>query len=430
MNPTSDRGLKNTVDWRIVICYVCIVLFGIVNIYASIQSSDPAGIWDLHNKSGKQLLWFGISLVVATIILFAVNPRLWEVISTPGYIVVFLLLIFVIFLGSVTNGSKSWFELGPIKFQPCEISKITTSLLLAAYMSRPAFKITRFKDLCGVMVILGLPALAILAEKETGTVLVYGGFLFALYREGLTGWILGIIGLAIFFFVLTLITSPLTSVIVFGSLILILGGQSFWKNRLSRRERSNTVIRSILALAVGVGFIFSTQFVYDHVLQEHQQKRIAVLLGLKDDPMGAGYNVRQAKIAIGSGGFNGKGYLQGTQTAYGFVPEQSTDFIFCTVGEEWGFVGCFGLIVAYCLLIFWIIQDADQSRETFTRIFGYCTASCFFMHLMINVGMTIGLTPVIGIPLPLMSYGGSSLLAFTIMIFIFIALDRQEKKYF
>jgi rod shape determining protein RodA len=196
------------------------------------------------------------------------------------------------------------------------------------------------------------------------------------------------------------------------------------------RERNRFTQLSLVAMAAGIMLVFSTDYLFNNVLQEHQRKRIEVLLGMKEDPSGVGYNVNQSKIAIGSGGFAGKGYMNGTQTAFGFVPEQSTDFIFCTIGEEWGFVGCTTVILLYVFLIWRIIRNAERSREAFTRIYGYCVACCIFMHLFINVGMTLGLMPVIGIPLPLVSYGGSSLWAFTIMIFIFIALNRNERKYF
>ena len=272
--------------------------------------------------------------------------------------------------------------------------------------------------------------LAIVAESETGSALVYMGFLFPLFREGLSGWFLIIILIAVLLFILTLKTSVWISLATVG--VGALAGlwailRSF---RPLSRERRRALWLMVAGVAAAVMLIFSTRVVFDNVLADHQRKRIEVLLGMKEDPAGVGYNVRQSMIAIGSGGFWGKGYLQGTQTTYGFVPEQSTDFIFCTIGEEWGFFGCLLVIVLYGLLITRIIQDSEKSREAFTRIYGYCLASCLFMHLFINIGMTIGLMPVIGIPLPFISYGGSSLWAFTAMLFIFISLDRQEKKYF
>lgn len=430
MMNSYDRGLKKTVDWKLVVCYVLLVLIGWINIYASVQSGDPSSIFDLGSRSGKQFLWFGISLVVGALVLFVINPRLWEVFSSPAYLFVLVLLVAVIFLSKDTKGSHSWFEFGPVKFQPAEISKITTSLMLAAYMSRPNFKFSNNHDFLSVAAIVGVPMLVIVCESETGSALVYVGFLFALYREGLTGWILFIIGMAILLFILTLVTSPLVSLTVLTAIIafLLLRYLRIYSRVL--RLRRGVWRRAVLGLIAGTVFIFSTQFAFDNILKDYQRARIEVLLGLREDPAGAGYNVHQSMIAIGSGGFAGKGFLHGTQTAYGFVPEQSTDFIFCTVGEEWGFLGCFVVIMIYALLIFWIIQDADESREAFTRIYGYCLASCLFMHLFINIGMTVGLMPVIGIPLPYMSYGGSSLLAFTTMLFIFIALNRQENKYF
>lgn len=425
------RSLKDSVDWRLVVCYLLLVLIGWINIYAAIHSSEPASIFDWACRSGKQAVWIGTALILDILILFVISPRLWEVISTPSYLIALFLLVAVIFLGIEVKGSRSWFAIGPIRFQPAEISKITTSLLLAMVMSKASFKITARKDFLYVAAIIGLPMLAILAESETGSALVYVGFLFVLYREGLSGWYLVFLGVAAVLFILTLTTTWWVSLAFLSCLCI---AWIIHVMRHTRKEeymlRRHTVRNTVLAFLAGVAMTFATNFIFNNVLQDHQRKRIEVLLGMKEDPSGVGYNVRQSMIAIGSGGLFGKGYLQGTQTTYGFVPEQSTDFIFCTVGEEWGFIGCLIVILIYVLLISWIIQDADRSREGFTRIYGYCLASCLFMHLFINVGMTIGLMPVIGIPLPLLSYGGSSLWAFSLMIFIFIALDHQEKKYF
>ena len=503
---TYKRGLKQAVDWKLVICYLLLVFIGWINIYASVHSANPSSIFDWSVRSGKQFIWICTSLGLATLILFVFNPRIWEVLSVPSYAFVFFLLVLVIFVSSDVKGSHSWFELGPVKFQPAEISKITTSLLLAATMSKPNFKLGKAKDFLMVAAIVGLPMLTIVAESETGSALVYIGFLFVLYREGLSGWILMVAGMCVLLFILTLTASSYYSVIVlltivsfcyclqvkkggkwllYGGLPLLLftflpkiwaavceaiipgssvlgtvdasvagaiTGDSRWTFLLgfkpqylllgicalllpvcifnAYRDKRTYMWAAIGAFLVGIMLIFSTEFLFNKVLQDHQRARIEVLLGMKEDPSGIGYNVNQSKIAIGSGGFAGKGFLHGTQTTYGFVPEQSTDFIFCTVGEEWGFIGCAVVILLYAFLIARIITDAEKSRESFTRIYGYCVASCIFMHLFINVGMTIGLMPVIGIPLPLLSYGGSSLWAFTILIFIFIALDREEKKYF
>ena len=426
-----DRGLGKTVDWRLVGCYLALVLIGWLNIYASIHSAEPGSIFSWSVRSGKQAIWIATAIVLDVLILFVVNPRLWEVISPYAYVAVFFLLVLVIFVSKDVKGSHSWFELGPVKFQPAEISKITTSLLLAMVMSKPNFRLANRKHFLYVALIIGMPMLAILGESETGSALVYVGFLFVLYREGLSGWWIALLGLAILLFILTLVTKWWISVAVMFALC---AGYYLQLLHHSRREQRNLrrrmFWRCVMAFLAGVVLVFATDFIFNNVLQDHQRSRIEVLLGMKEDPAGVGYNVRQSMIAIGSGGLFGKGYRQGTQTTYGFVPEQSTDFIFCTVGEEWGFLGCLTVILLYVFMIWRILNDADRSREAFTRIYGFCLAACLFMHLFINIGMTIGLMPVIGIPLPLLSYGGSSLWAFSVMIFIFIALDRQEKKYF
>ena len=426
-----DRGLRQTVDWWLVLCYLALVVIGWLSIYASIHSTGPESIFDLGSRSGKQFLWMMVVFAVDVVILFVVNPKLWEVLTPPAYIVVLVLLVLVIFLSRDVKGSHSWFELGPVKFQPAEVSKITTSLMLALVMGRQGFRLVSPRCFLQVALVIGLPMLAILGESETGSALVYLGYMFVLYREGLSGWWLFAFAMAILLFILTLTagwwlsSAILTAVCALCCLMLL---RRRWKTSSSFRR--GVVRRTVLAFIAGAVLIFATRFIFENVLQDHQRSRIEVLLGMKEDPSGVGYNVRQSMIAIGSGGFSGKGFLNGTQTTFGFVPEQSTDFIFCTVGEEHGFVGCFVVIFLYVFMIYRIMQDADRSREAFTRIYGNCLAACLFMHLFINIGMTIGLMPVIGIPLPLLSYGGSSLLAFSVLLFIFLALNRQENKYF
>ncbi|MBR3562488.1 MAG: rod shape-determining protein RodA [Bacteroidales bacterium] len=426
----TDRGLRSSVDWTLVAIYLVLVLIGWLNVYASIHTPDMGSPLAFSLRSGKQFAWILTAFALAVVILFVVNPRLWEVLATPGYLIVVVLLVAVIFLGSAHKGSHSWFSVGPISFQPAEISKITTSLLLAALMSRQNFSLGRWKDFRLVALVIGLPMLIILAENETGSALVYTGMLFVLYREGLPGIVLMLLGLAVALFILTLKTSVWVSLAVLGVIGLLYLWYMLRQTRPLSRERRFSLRMLLLGLAVFAGLVFSTDFAFNKVLQDHQRLRIEVLLGMKDDPHGVGYNVRQSMIAIGSGGFAGKGFTNGTQNTGGFVPEQSTDFIFCTIGEEWGFLGCLAVLALYGLLITRILRDAERSREGFTRIYGYCVAACLFMHLFINVGMTIGLMPVIGIPLPFLSYGGSSLWGFTVMLFIFIALYRQENKYF
>ena len=424
-----DRGLKKTVDWRLIVVYLALMLFGWINIYAAVQSGEPSSIFDLSCNSGKQALWIGGTIVLAALVLFVISSYFWESISNPAYLVVLVLLVLVIFMSHNVKGSHSWFELGPVKFQPAELSKITTSLLLASIMSRPGFKMSNIRHFIIAALIVLIPMLVIVAESETGSALVYAGFVFVLYREGLSGWFIGLIGMAILLFVLTIKTHWWISLIVVGVAALYYFIH-YLRRTSSLRMRRRVVRNGLIAMVAGVVLVFAADFFFHHVLKDYQRERIEVVLGMKEDLKGVGYNVHQSLIAIGSGGLTGKGYLQGTQTSFGFVPEQSTDFIFCTVGEEWGFMGSLAVIVLYGLMIFWIVQDSERARSSFTRIYGYCVASCLFMHLFINIGMTIGLMPVIGIPLPFFSYGGSSLWAFTTMLFIFIALDRQEKKYF
>ena len=473
-----NRSLAKTVDWWLVACWVVLVLIGWANIYASIHSTEPSSIFDWGCRSGKQFVWIMTSVGIAGLILFVIPPRVYEGLSVPIYLFVLLLLVAVIFLGIEVKGSRSWFAFGPVRFQPAEISKISTSLLLAAVMSQLGYRIGRFKDFVITALIILIPMGIIVLQSETGSALVYVGFIFMLYREGLSGWLIFMVGMAILSFILTISVSPYVAVLTLAGVaslcICLYSGRFKWWLILcvpllvlfafvpklfalvpwlaainplwvllgvmllslpfvafqAFRERNTFTHLAIVSLLAGLLLIFSADFLFNDVLQDHQRKRIEVLLGMKEDPSGVGYNVNQSKIAIGSGGFFGKGYLGGTQTTYGFVPEQSTDFIFCTIGEEWGFFGCTLVILLYVFLMWRIIHDAERSREAFTRIYGYCTACCIFMHLFINIGMTIGLMPVIGIPLPFLSYGGSSMWGFTAILFIFIALDRNERKYF
>lgn len=489
------RGLAKTIDWSLVICWLVLILIGWANIYASVHATEEGSIFDFASRSGKQFVWMISALGIAGLILFVIPPRIYEGASLPIYLFVIGLLVAVIFLGVEVKGSRSWFAFGPIRFQPAEISKISTSLMLAAVMSQLGYRIGRMKDFLITALIILLPMLIIVGQSETGSALVYVGFIFMLYREGLSGWLIFIIGMAILLFILTLTASPFTACLVLVSVaslcICLYSGRFKWwliicvplivlfaflpdifsslagvaesavegEELMVRRpiftkikplyvllgltllsmpfiafqafrERNMFTHLALISTIAGIALVFSVDFLFNDVLQDHQRKRIEVLLGMKEDPSGVGYNVNQSMIAIGSGGLTGKGYLHGTQTTYGFVPEQSTDFIFCTVGEEWGFIGSAFVILLYVFLIWRIIKDAERSREAFTRIYGYCVACCIFMHLFINIGMTIGLMPVIGIPLPFVSYGGSSLWGFTALLFIFIALDRNERKYF
>lgn len=480
---SSQRSFAGTADWWLIGCWFVLVLAGFLNIYSTVHFDYPdVFVWE--SRACKQLLWIGTAMVMAVVLLFAVPSRLYENLSVPLYILMLGLLVLVIFIADDTKGSHSWLEFGSVKIQPCEFSKITTSLMLANVISKLDLHFTKVKDYLIAGSVLLLPMLAILGEEETGTMLVYVGFLFVLYREGISGWWLALLGAVIALFIITLRFGIAWSLIATMGVAGILNDFSrgrgwlwaatqlpvlivliVWTAVYGRVTEAfpESFICAVKPLYVAAPFLaaqfisyivigvrtmnrfrlisagviaaciivsFSVDFVFSNVLGDHQQKRIEVLLGMLEDPSGWGYNVHQSKIAIGSGGLAGKGYLNGTQSTFGFVPEQSTDFIFCTVGEEWGFLGSVAVVLIYAFLIFRIVLDAEQSRSRFTRVYGYCVAACLFMHLVINVGMTIGLMPVIGIPLPLVSYGGSSMWGFTILIFIFVALDFNEKKYY
>ena len=460
-------------------CYLLLIIFGWVNIYASSYEVESANIFSLHQRSGMQMLWIGITTIAIALILFVINPRFYFSFTWWFYLFVVLLLIAVLVVGKEVNGSKSWIALGGFRFQPSEFSKITTSLSLASIIGRYNFKISNLPDLAKVLITILIPAGLIILEPDAGTMMVYCGFVFMLYREGLTGWIISFALMIVLLFVLTLKFTPGTAILVllgiygvmkgvlekkvaehvllYGAIITPLafipkllkweplhklyefGPQYFIlffcvvviAVSLFLNKRSNRPVNLkylVMTFVCSTLFIFSVQMIFDKVLKEHHRDRIENLLGITQDLKGAGYNVHQSKIAIGSGGFSGKGYLQGTQTKFKFVPEQSTDFIFCTIGEEWGFLGSLGLLALFFTLILRIIHNAEKHTDRSIRVYGYCVACCLFMHVFINISMTIGLFPVVGIPLPFISYGGTSFLSFSILLFIFIRLDLERWK--
>ncbi len=411
----QQRSIFDGIDWVLVILFLLLVFMGWLNIYAAVFNEEHQSIFDTTQRYGKQMIFIGFSVFVALVILL-IDGKFYSTFSVPIYIANMLLLIVVLLTAKEVAGARSWIDIGPLKLQPAEFAKSATALALAAFLGDIN---TRMKDLQTKVIagiILGIPAALILLQNDTGSMLVFGAFALVLYREGLSGNIL-LLGLAFaVLFIFSLLFTPLTMLIILGSIGLIaflFQRKKTWKLGLG--------IGGILAVLMG--FVYSVDYLFNNVLEPHQQVRINVLLGKEDDPKGAGYNVNQSKIAIGSGGFTGKGFLKGTQTKYDFVPEQTTDFIFCTVGEEWGFIGTFVVIALFTALILRILYISERQRSAFTRIYGYCVASIFLFHFMINIGMTIGLMPVIGIPLPFFSYGGSSLLGFTILLFIFIKLD-------
>ena len=501
------RSIFANVDWVIILLYLALVFIGWINIYAAVYNEEHHSIFDITQRYGKQLMWIVFAFILAFVILL-VEGQFFTSFAIPIYGVILLSLIAVLLFGVKINGATSWFQIGSFKIQPSEFAKFATVLALSKYLSILNIKMKDIKTKLMAMLIIGLPAVLILLQNDTGSTLVYAAFIFVLYREGLSGNILLFGILAILVFILTLIFGPVNIIIVaafafilvytalkytlkvtFISTLLFSGlTYSFYEFNLNantlyigiggllfalmvylltNKELKDKVTHfiAISIFVLSCFFIFSIDFTFNKVLKEHQRTRITVLLGEEDklieqieelkierdaqgiseedkqtirDDIGAkryslrelrqgnGWNIKQSLIAIGSGGLTGKGFLQGTQTKFDFVPEQSTDFIFCTVGEEWGFLGTLVLMLIYITLFLRIIYLAEKQRSIFSRVYGYGVASILFFHFLINIGMTIGLAPVIGIPLPFISYGGSSLWSFTILLFIFIKLDSER----
>jgi len=473
MNSRSNNLLAN-IDWVSILLYLLLVLIGWLNIYAAVYDENHSSILDISQKYGKQLIWIGAAFVLAFLVLLT-DSKFFTTFSMVIYGIMIFLLIAVLFFGTETKGARSWFEVGDFRIQPAEFAKFATNLAIAYVMSRHNFKVMRFSSLLTIGLILALPAGLIILQNDTGSALVYSSFILVLFREGLHGSILLLCFVAAAIFIMALLYSPFTVllVIIGGTLIafyyyrhdirelfqiILFIGCVFglfvlikWMFNLSisdyymllivyvitsitaiypiYKRKMKNMITLLLISWLCIGVAPSVNYAFDH-LQPHQQDRINELLGIKVDPKGTGYNVTQSKIAIGSGGLLGKGFLQGTQTKLNFVPEQSTDFIFCTVGEEWGFIGSTFVIALLAAFILRIIKLAERQRSSFSRIYGYGVASILFFHVAINIGMTIGMAPVIGIPLPFFSYGGSSLWSFTILIFIFLRLDANRLQVF
>ena len=409
------------IDWLALGLWAFLVLFGWMNIYSSTYSESSAAVFDFSTFHGKQLIWMAAAAVMAIVILFT-EPRFFSNTAYVIYGVVMVLLVLTLFIAITSHGGKSWIDLGAFRLQPSEFAKFATSLALAKYMSAINVDWGQMRTKVVALAIIGIPAVLVFLQHDTGSALVFAAFVFPLFREGLSGGILIVGVAAIALFVLALLVNKY---ILLGILVLLAAGYLFlWLNKRTSRDWWRTAAVLVCCAA----FVFSVDFVFNHVLEAHQRERIDVLLGKSDDLQGSGYNVNQSKIAIGSGGLVGKGYLNGTLTKADFVPEQHTDFIFCTVGEEWGWLGSTVLLVVYIMLLYHLIVMAERQRSRFARFYGYCVASILFMHLFVNIGMVIGLVPVIGIPLPFFSYGGSSLLAFTILLFIFIRQDASKNQ--
>jgi rod shape determining protein RodA len=415
-NRNSEAVFQN-IDWLMVALFLVLVTMGWLNIYAAVYNDDHKSIIDTTQSYGMQLIWIISSLFLAVVIL-VIDGEFFPTFAYILYALFLLLLIAVLFAGVDVRGSRSWIEVGSFRIQPAELAKFATNLALAKFLSNVNIKIEKNGTKLMAAAIFFVPAAIIVMQNETGAALVYAGFILVMFREGLSGVFLILGAAAAVLFITTLLVDKM----ILSIILLVIAFLSFIFIRFRLR---NILIVSALLL-VSLGAVQGVDYAFNNILEPHQRKRINVLIGKEVDPKGAGYNVNQSMIAIGSGGLIGKGFLNGTQTKNNFVPEQSTDFIFCTVGEEWGFAGSTLVLGLFLLLLLRIIFLAERQRSAFSRIYGYGLASILFVHLAINVGMTIGLAPVVGIPLPFFSYGGSSLWSFTILTFIFIRLDAYR----
>ena len=481
-NTDANVSVFRSIDWPTLILYLILVAAGAVSIYAASYDFDNASLFDLREFSGKQILWIGISLIVGCIIMI-LDYRIYKIYAYPIYIAVLLLLIVTIFVAPDIKGSHSWLVFGPVSLQPAEFGKFATALALAKLFDSYNFTLNaKISNYFRALIIIFLPVILILCQKETGSALVYLSFIFVLYREGMSGMVLFSVLCAVAFFVVAVKFStplilgiPMGEFTVFLLILLIyalmllfyckdiiiarnvifgfigsgiimtvlalcgisVNGLAYFISILAIaiiytavamfRHRIGRFVVTICFAITSVLFLFSVNYVFGSILEPHQQMRIKVALGIEENLRGAGYNVNQSKIAIGSGGVLGKGFLNGTQTKLKYVPEQHTDFIFCTIGEEEGFVGSVIVLALFLTLILRLIHIAERQRTAFERVYAYCVVSILIFHLGINIGMVIGLCPVIGIPLPFFSYGGSSLLGFTMLLFILLRLDASRR---
>ena len=435
MMKSRRATILSQLDWPTLMLVVALVILGWLNIVSATAEAEV--VWDLGGKAGKQLIWMGVCAVLMTGLL-AVEGEFYIRTSVLHYLVVLALLAAVLVVGKKVGGARSWFGVGSFGIQPSEFAKTATSLMVAWYLSRDGRPWRTLTTRLQSLAIIAIPAGLILLQPDAGTVLVFGGFVFVLYREGLSGNVLLLGVSALVLSVLTILFGAseswypfvgmdtgfwwlLISLAGLGTLVLMLV-----KAATLPRFRKRTTRWGILLLVGGMLFSTGLHMGMENILKKHQRERIHVLFGIDVDNPDADYNIRHAKAAIGSGGWTGKGFAKGPMTAYGFVPEQETDFIFCTVGEEWGFLGSTGVVMMFVFLILRVLHLAERQRSPFTRMYAYAVASMLFMHVLVNVGMVLGLAPVIGIPLPFFSYGGSSLMGFTLLIGILLRLDGER----
>lgn len=416
MQQQNSRFFFN-VDWITILIYMALCAIGFINIFSVQYDPDKAAAFSFSAEYGKQLI-FIISALVLGLSILLFDSKFFSVFAPIVYGVTIVLLLAVLVIGRNVGGNQAWIPIGSFRLQPSEFAKFGTALLLARYISSFNVKLNSLKPILICAAIIILPMALIMLQPDAGSMLVFLSFMFPLYREGLPGSLLIIFWGAVLLFILNLFVSP--SILIFS--ILIIGGLFAYNGRKRMQKVINVGIITLIAIC----YLFVAKYLFENVLKPHQRTRIELILGLTSDNRGAGYNVIQSKIAIGAGQLTGRGYLEGTQTKYGYVPAQSTDFIFSTIGEEWGFVGCFVVIGLYCFLLLRIVNMAERQRSVFSRVYGYSIACILFFHVFINIGMTIGIMPVIGIPLPFISYGGSSLWSFTILLFIFLKLDSNR----
>ena len=416
---TQRAFINPNIDWLTAILWLSLCIIGWFNIHAAVYDAEHSSLFSLETNYGKQFFFIVTAAIIGAMILI-IDSRFYTSVSPIFYAVTIILLILVLFVGRNVGGNQAWIPIGSFRLQPAEFAKVASILLLAKYLNTQSTKLPNNKTLFYGILIVGLPVLLIMLQPDVGSAVTFSALIFVFYREGyVSGNFLLITLMAIILFILTLLFSEWYII----GLLAIISAIAAYLNRKHRK----LILSSIIFFIASSIFVLGVDFAFNNLLQNHHRNRIDVMLGKIDDPRGEGYNVNQSKIAIGSGQLFGKGYLQGTQTKYNFVPEQSTDFIFCTIGEEWGFVGSVFLVVIYLLLLLRIISLAERQRTPFARIYGYGVASILFIHFFINIGMTLGIVPVIGIPLPFISYGGSSLWSFTVLLFILIKLDSNRK---
>ncbi len=421
MEETDDQSLFKNLDWGIIVSYLALVIFGWFSIYSAVYDPESPEIVDLSRNYGKQLLWIGVSLIVGTGIII-LDSGFFSSFGYGLYGIGILLLVTTLFFGIEVSGAKSWLSVGGFALQSSEIAKFTTALALVKYLNRYEVQLTDPVHVAVAMGIFLLPMGLILLQNDLGTAIIYASFILVLFRQGLPGpFIYGPISIGILF-LSVLLFSKILVIIAIG----VLGILVYWLMRRTRRA----LLASLAGVGVAIALVFAVDYTFNNFLQPHQQERINVLLGKEINSQGAGYNSQQSLIAIGAGGLTGKGFLEGTQTKYNFVPEQSTDFIFCTIGEEYGFIGSSALVLLFTFLLIKLILSAEKQKAWFPKMYGYCVFSIIFVHFVINIGMTIGLLPIIGIPLPFVSYGGSALLGFTLLVAIYLKLDVSQRRFY